>query len=106
MANFTAMAKIPYSRKYWRSLNLAVLTPLVDLKLVVWYGIAIRTCTRKKFGSLNAYRQTAKFSGYTVNSTRYSKVILASITVKAEASLTKHDASVVKVSYNYVVVGA
>ena len=45
---------IPYSRKYWRSLNLAVwpktmfLTPLVDLNLVVWYSIAIRTCTRKK----------------------------------------------------------
>ena len=28
---------IPYSHEYWRSLNLAV-----------WYGIAIRTCTREK----------------------------------------------------------
>ena len=45
---------ILYIRKYWRSLNLAVwpkttfLTSLVDLNLAVWYGIAIRTCTRKK----------------------------------------------------------
>ena len=35
---------IPYSRKYWRSLNLVVwpkmtfLTPLVDLNLAVWYS--------------------------------------------------------------------
>ena len=48
--------QVPYSRKYWRSLNLAVwpkttfLTPLLELNLAVWYGIAIRTCTRKKFG--------------------------------------------------------
>ena len=47
---------IPYSRKYWRSLNLAVwpkttfLTPLLELNLAVWYGIAICTCTHKKFG--------------------------------------------------------
>ena len=45
---------IPYSREYWRSLNLEVLsqtmffTLLADLNLAVWYGIAIRTCTRKK----------------------------------------------------------
>ena len=45
---------IPYSRKYWRSLNLAVwpqttfLAPLLELNLAVWYGIAIRTCTHKK----------------------------------------------------------
>ena len=45
---------IPYSREYWRSLNLAVLsqttffTLLADLNLAVWYSIAIRTCTRKK----------------------------------------------------------
>ena len=45
---------IPYSHEYWRSLNLAVLsqtkffTLLADLNLAVWYGIAIRTCTREK----------------------------------------------------------
>ena len=38
---------IPYSRKYWRELNLAVgsyrlSNVLVDLNLVVQYGIAIR----------------------------------------------------------------
>ena len=44
---------IPYSRKYWWSLNLVVLpqmtflTPFADLNLAVWYGIAIRTCMRK-----------------------------------------------------------
>ena len=45
---------LPYSRKYWQSLNLVVLpqttffTLLADLNLAVWYGIAIRTCTQKK----------------------------------------------------------
>ena len=39
---------IPYSRKYWRELNLAVEPQiaiariLADLNLAVWYGIAIR----------------------------------------------------------------
>ena len=36
---------IPYSRKYWRKLNLAVepkIAIATDLNLVVWYGIAIR----------------------------------------------------------------
>ena len=46
---------IPYSRKYCRSLNLAVLpqmtflTLFADLNLAVWYGIAICTCMQKKF---------------------------------------------------------
>ena len=45
---------IPYSREYWRSLNLAVLsqttffTLLADLNLAAWYSIAICTCTQKK----------------------------------------------------------
>ena len=46
---------IPYSWKYWRSLNLAVLpqmpflTPFADLNLAV-SCIAICTCTRKNIG--------------------------------------------------------
>ena len=40
--------QIPYSRKYWREVNLAVEPKitiariLADLNLTVWYGIAIR----------------------------------------------------------------
>ena len=59
-----------YSRKYRRSLNLAVLPQmtfltlkvLADLNLVVWYGITIRACTRKKLADfyLVAERHTAK----------------------------------------------
>ena len=55
MCLITTNYSIPYSRKYWRSLNLAVLpqttflTLLADLNLAVWYGIVIQTCTRKKF---------------------------------------------------------
>ena len=51
---FGHMTLIPYSRKYRPSLNLAFLpqmlflTPLEDLILAVWYGIAIRTCMWKK----------------------------------------------------------
>ena len=46
--------RIPYSQKYWQSLNLAVWATndvfhtIQDLNLAVWYGIAIRTCTRGK----------------------------------------------------------
>ena len=49
------MGKIPYSRKYWRELNLAVWSQtditkiLADFNLVVQYGIAIRTYVPKKF---------------------------------------------------------
>ena len=59
---------LPYSRKYWRSLNLAVWAPndvfhtIQDLNLAVWYGIAIRTCTWKKFWRILIYRQTVKFN--------------------------------------------
>ena len=44
----SACASVPYSRKYWRELNLAVgsqiaiLNILADLNLAVRYGIAIR----------------------------------------------------------------
>ena len=46
---------IPYSRKYWRSLNLAVwpqtmfFTLFLDLNLAVWYGngIRIHACRKK-----------------------------------------------------------
>ena len=45
-----------YSRKCWWSLNLViwatndVFHTIQDLNLAAWYGIAIRTCTRKKIG--------------------------------------------------------
>ena len=61
----------PYSRKYWWSLNLAVLpqmtflTLFADLNLAVWYSIAICTCTQKKRladFNLAVERQTAKFN--------------------------------------------
>ena len=51
---YTICCTILYSRKYWRSLNLAVLpqmtflTLLADLNLAIWYGIAIRTSAQKK----------------------------------------------------------
>ena len=47
--------KIPYSRKYWRELNLAVEPKiaiariLADLNLAVWYRIAIRIYASRKF---------------------------------------------------------
>ena len=67
---------IPYSRKYWRALNLAVEPKiaieriLADLNLAVRYGIAIRIYASRKFwrtsGSGLAVviidRQTAKFN--------------------------------------------
>jgi hypothetical protein len=69
---------IPYSRKYWRELNLvvepkiAIARILANLNLAVWYGIAIRIYASREFWPiLNLAvvmidRQTAKFSGYTV----------------------------------------
>ena len=64
---------LPYSQKYWRELNLAVEPKiaiariLLDLNLVVWYGIAIRIYASRKFwqiqsGSCNIDRQIAKFN--------------------------------------------
>ena len=65
---------LPYSRKYWWELNLAfgsqiaIAKVLVDLNLVVWYGIAIRIYASKKFWLIlnlavsRADRQTAKFN--------------------------------------------
>ena len=56
LVNVNLILYIPYSRKYWRSLNLAVWAPddvfhtIQDLNLAVWYSIAIHTCMRKKFG--------------------------------------------------------
>ena len=52
--NITELAEIPYSRKYWRKLNLAVEPKiaiariLVDLNLAVRYGIAIRIYASRK----------------------------------------------------------
>ena len=46
---------IPYSRKYWQELNLAVEPKiaiariLADLNLAVWYRIAIRIYVSRKF---------------------------------------------------------
>ena len=59
---------IPYSRKYWWSLNFVVLpqvmllTLFADLNLVVWYGIAIRTCRipGKKFGGFYRFTRFQK----------------------------------------------
>ena len=53
---------IPYSRKYWQELNLAVEPKIniarihvyVDLNLVVWYGITIRI----------HYMQVGNFGGF------------------------------------------
>ena len=45
---------IPYSRKYWRELNLvvepkiAIARILADLSMVVWYGIATRMYVSRK----------------------------------------------------------
>ena len=61
-------AVIPYSRKYWRELNLAVEPQiaitriLVDLNLAAWYGTAIRMYASRKFGGCNIDCQTAKFN--------------------------------------------
>ena len=60
---------IPYSRKYWRELNLAVGSPiaianiLADLNLAVRYGIAIHIYASKKFWRILIWQlleQTAK----------------------------------------------
>ena len=67
---------VPYSRKYWRALNLAVGPQiairriLADLNLAVRYGIAIRIYASRKFWRILIWRlqyrppnrQTAKFN--------------------------------------------
>ena len=53
---------IPYSRKYWRALNLAVEPQiavrrvLADLNLAVRYGIAIRIYASRKFWRILIWR--------------------------------------------------
>ena len=53
---------IPYSRKYWWALNLAVEPKiaieriLADLNLVVRYGIAIRIYASRKFWRILIWR--------------------------------------------------
>ena len=53
---------IPYSRKYWRALNLAVERKiaieriLADLSLAVRYGIAIRIYASRKFWQILIWR--------------------------------------------------
>ena len=55
MYNYIYMYNVPYSRKYWRELNLvvgsqiAIANVLADLNLVVRYGITIRIYASKKF---------------------------------------------------------
>ena len=54
--------EIPYSRKYWRALNLAVEPKiaiariLADLNLAVRYGIAIRIYASRKFWRILIWR--------------------------------------------------
>ena len=64
----TTCTYIPYSRKYWWELNLAVGSQiaitniLADLNLAVWYGIAIRIYASKKFWQIliwQSLRQSA-----------------------------------------------
>ena len=56
---------IPYSRKYWRALNLAVEPKiaieriLADLNLAVRYGIAIRIYASRKFWRILRYHLIA-----------------------------------------------
>ena len=53
---------LPYSRKYWRALNLAVEPKiaieriLADLNLAVRYGIAIRIYASRKFWRILIWR--------------------------------------------------
>ena len=53
---------VPYSRKYWRALNLAVEPKiaiariLANLNLAVRYGIAIRTYASRKFWRILIWR--------------------------------------------------
>ena len=54
--------QLPYSRKYWRALNLAVEPKiaiariLADLNLAVWYVIAIRIYASMKFWQVLIWR--------------------------------------------------
>ena len=58
----TYVNDIPYSRKYWQELNLAVepkiaiIRILADLNLAVWYGIAIRIYVSRKFWRIIIWR--------------------------------------------------
>ena len=62
--------ELPYSRKCWQSLNLAVWAAndifhtIQDLNFgsMVWYRHMYVHARGKKFGGLKAYRQTAKFN--------------------------------------------
>ena len=65
----TCLYKVPYSRKYWRELNLvvgsqiAIANVLADLNLAVRYGIAIHIYAGKKFWRILIWwllEQTAK----------------------------------------------
>ena len=58
----SAYTRLPYSRKYWRALNLAVEPKiaiagiLADLNLAVRYGIAIRIYASRKFWRILIWR--------------------------------------------------
>ena len=60
--NSLAAKYLPYSRKYWRALNLAVEPKiaieriLADLNLAVRYGIAIRIYVSRKFWRILIWR--------------------------------------------------
>ena len=55
-------SQLPYSRKYWRALNLAVEPKiaieriLADLNLAVRYGIAMRIYASRKFWRILIWR--------------------------------------------------
>ena len=59
---YKEFCRVPYSRKYWRALNLAVEPQiairriLADLNLAVRYGIAIRIYVSRKFWRILIWR--------------------------------------------------
>ena len=72
-----------------------VLNPIGGLKLVVWYSIAICTCTRQKtrrilIWQLSAYRQTAKFNSpvFTPEQLAWIERLIATHTSAPNAAVT------------------
>ena len=57
IAKVTRVYSIPYSRKYWRELNLAIEPKIAIVRiLAVWYGIAIRIYANRKVWRILIWR--------------------------------------------------
>ena len=69
------LVDIPYSRKYWRSLNLAVWSRAAEIKILADFNLAV-------------VARTAKFSGYTVYQQAKLRIIKVMYKINVEPNST------------------